>query len=303
MPAETDATEPSSIAATSADGSQAAELEAAIAAIRASKDLPRPPYPTLPNLNSPGPIQAKVTSVQTYIEKLSYNFTGVNYFDIRKQRPLSRILETAREVTRQALPIKCVDAVFVAAYLTQGLRELDRVPMSFKSSVDGASYKHIVLALKHNGKWGSVGLSRRRELYFKELQFDSLADLFLEFTRSYERVFHTLKHVRVGLPISHDVYAGEHVCWNYLTARCADVAAATKLLEEHGRVAHRLQEGWRQDCKWRQEHGQKLPPPPKKGAEVEDSEEEEGEEDGADAADAADGDESKADGRVNMHKV
>ena len=175
--------------------------------------------------------------------------------------------------------------------------------MSFKSSVDGASYKHIVLALKHNGKWGSVGLSRRRELYFKELQFDSLADLFLEFKRSYERVFHTLKHVRVGLPISHDVYAGEHVCWNYLTARCADVAAATKLLEEHGRVAHRLQEGWRQDCKWRQEHGQKLPPPPKKGAEVEDSEEEEGEEDGADAADAADGDESKADGRVNMHKV
>ena len=81
-----------------------------------------------------------MTSVQTYIEKLSYNFTGVNYFDIRKQRPLSRILETAREVTRQALPIKCVDAVFVAAYLTQGLRELDRVPMSFKSSVDGASY-------------------------------------------------------------------------------------------------------------------------------------------------------------------
>ena len=100
MPAETDATEPSATAATSADGSQDAELEAAIAAIRASKDLPRPPYPTLPNLNSPGPIQAKVTSVQTYIEKLSYNFTGVNYFDIRKQRPLSRILETAREVNK-----------------------------------------------------------------------------------------------------------------------------------------------------------------------------------------------------------
>ena len=78
--------------------------------------------------------------------------------------------------------------------------------------------------------------------------------------------------------------------------------AGADRVEEHGRVAHRLQEGWRQDCKWRQEHGQKLPPPPKKGAEVEDSEEEEGEEDGADAADAADGDE-KADGRVNMHKV
>ena len=30
---------------------QDAELEAAIAAIRGNKDLPRPPYPTLPNMN------------------------------------------------------------------------------------------------------------------------------------------------------------------------------------------------------------------------------------------------------------
>ena len=138
-----------------------AELEAAIAAIRANKDLPRPPYPTLPNLNSSATMSVKVTSVQTYIEKLSYNFTGVNYFDIRKQRPLGRILETGREITRQALPIKCVEAVFVATYLTQGVKELERIPMSFKSMVDGVTYKHIVLALKHNSKWGSVGLSRR----------------------------------------------------------------------------------------------------------------------------------------------
>ena len=68
---------------------QDAELEAAIAAIRATKDLPRPPYPNLPNLNGPGSMQTKVNSVQTYIEKLQYNFTGVNYFDIRKNRPMT----------------------------------------------------------------------------------------------------------------------------------------------------------------------------------------------------------------------
>ena len=56
---------------------------------------------------------------------------------VRKQRPMSRILETAREITRLSLPIKCVEAVFLAAYLTQGQRELERVPLSFKSSVDG----------------------------------------------------------------------------------------------------------------------------------------------------------------------
>ena len=44
---------------------QDAELEAAIAAIRATKDLPRPPYPTLPNLNAPGSMQSKVNAVQT----------------------------------------------------------------------------------------------------------------------------------------------------------------------------------------------------------------------------------------------
>ena len=155
-----------------------------------------------------------------YIEKLSYNFTGVNYFDIRKNRPMTRILETARDITRQALPIKCVEAVFLATYLTQGLRELERIPVSFKSQVDGNVYKHIILAVKHNSKWGAVGLSRRRELYFKEMVYDSLAELFYEFKRSYERVFHTLKRVKVGLPMTHDALAGEPVCWSYLTTRC-----------------------------------------------------------------------------------
>lgn len=136
-----------------------ARAQAAIAAIRATKDLPRPPYPTLPNLNAPGSMQNKVIAVQTYIEKLQYNFTGVNYFDIRKNRPMTRILETAREITRQALPIKCVEAVFLGCYLTQGLRDLERVPISFKSQVDGNTYKHIVLAVKHNSKWGAIGLS------------------------------------------------------------------------------------------------------------------------------------------------
>ena len=78
---------------------QDAELEAAIAAIRATKDLPRPPYPNLPNLNGPGSMQAKVNSVQTYIEKLQYNFTGVNYFDIRKNRPMTCATHTHRART------------------------------------------------------------------------------------------------------------------------------------------------------------------------------------------------------------
>lgn len=209
----------------------------------------------------------KLHAVQSYIEKLSYNFTGVNYFDVRKQRPLGRILETAREITRQALPIKCVEAVFVAAYLTQGFKELERIPISFKSQIDGQTYKHIVLAVKCNSKWGSVGLSRRRELYYKELVYDSLAELVLEFKRSYERVFHALRRVKVGLPLSHDVYAGEHVCWSYLTVKLnGDMTSAVQLLADHGRTAHRLQEQWRAECKKATSSGQKPPTVPKKAS-------------------------------------
>lgn len=117
-----------------------------------------------------------------------------------------------------------------------------------------------MLALKHNSKWGSIGLSRRRELYYKEIGFDSLADLVLEFKRSYERVFHSLKRVKVGLPMSHDVYAGEYVCWDFFVTKCADLPTATALLAEHGRTAHRLHEQWRNECK---KHGsgpnQKIP--------------------------------------------
>jgi len=206
--------------------------------------------------------------VQSYIEKLSYNFTGVNYFDVRKHRPLGRILDTGREITRQALPIKCVEAVFVATYLTQGVKELERVPMSFKSMVDGVIYKHIILALKFNSKWGSVGLSRRRELYYKDLVYDSLADLFLEYKRSYERVFHVLKRVKVGLPLSHEVYAGETICWSYMSVRCNDIGAATQLLADHGRTAHRLHEQWRLDCKRANASGQKPPASPVKSKQL-----------------------------------
>jgi len=130
---------------------------------------------------------------------------------VRKQRPMSRILETAREITRLSLPIKCVEAVFLAAYLTQGQRELERVPLSFKSSVDGQTYKHIVLALKLNSKWGCVGLSRRRELYYKKFAHDSLAGLVLEFQRSYSSVFHSLKRVKAGLPLPHEPVAGQRL--------------------------------------------------------------------------------------------
>ena len=45
-----------------------AELEAAIAAIRGNKDLPRPPYPTLPNMNgAPRTLMARDSALDFFL--------------------------------------------------------------------------------------------------------------------------------------------------------------------------------------------------------------------------------------------
>ena len=67
------------------------DFDAAVAALRIRKDLPRPPYPTPPILAvSTASVESKVVAVQAYIEKLGYNFTEVNYFDARHtHRPIA----------------------------------------------------------------------------------------------------------------------------------------------------------------------------------------------------------------------
>lgn len=70
-----------------------------------------------------------------------YNHTGSNYFNINKRRPFARICDTARDILREGLPIKCIEAVFLGLYLTCGWEDLQRVPVGFKSRVDGQVYR------------------------------------------------------------------------------------------------------------------------------------------------------------------
>lgn len=81
------------------------------------------------------------------------------------------------------------------------------------TEIDGVTYKHIVLALKHNSKWGSIGLSRRRELYYKDLVYDSLAELFLEYKRALRRAADALRRTcfaRTSAPTG----KSEHACFD-----------------------------------------------------------------------------------------
>ena len=52
-----------------------------------------------------------------------YNYTGDAFFVKKKDRGFRHVTSTAKLVIREALPIQCVEAVFVGAYLTAGMKE------------------------------------------------------------------------------------------------------------------------------------------------------------------------------------
>ena len=59
----------------------------------------------------------------------------------------------------------------VLRYLTNGISGLARFPISFKSSFNGNTYRHVVLGVYYNGRYGALGMSRRSDLMDKPLVF------------------------------------------------------------------------------------------------------------------------------------
>ncbi len=148
-----------------------------------------------------------------------------------QDRPFSRIMETARDCLKEALPIKCIEAVFLGTLLTAGWEGIQRLPLRFKSSVkssgkddddddgkkeDGSAkrggegatvkgggaevHRHIVLVIHQPAMqlWGALGISRREELMFKDLTFTSLSELVADYKAGYEKWGHELLKARIG---------------------------------------------------------------------------------------------------------
>ena len=186
-----------------------------LAAIRNREDLDEPPsIPIqLPDLNG-FTVYEQVRKVQAYIEQFQYNYTGKPFIRMNKSRGVSHIHNVSKQLIKESLPIQCVEAVFLGTTLTSGLEELTRVPLSFKSKfVKGTVHGHIVLALKADGKWGSLGISRRSSLMNKPIKYNSLAELVEEFSRSYEACYHKLLTVYIGLPLPHDKFVDHPIKW------------------------------------------------------------------------------------------
>jgi len=53
-----------------------------------------------------------------------YNYTGEEFFVKKKDRGFRHVTSTAKLIIREALPIQCVEAVFVGAYLTASMNEV-----------------------------------------------------------------------------------------------------------------------------------------------------------------------------------
>ena len=84
---------------------------------------------------------------------------------------MPRLMETAKEMIQEALPIKCLEAVILSLYLTSPMLNTQRIAVGFKSEVEGLYFRHVVLVVQHGGLYGALGLSRRKDLLYKPLAF------------------------------------------------------------------------------------------------------------------------------------
>ena len=143
------------------------------------------------------PMRDRFRAIQDYISSLKYNHTSSQFYNIKKNRSLCRIMDTARDVIREGMPIRCIEAVFLGLLLTTGVEDLHRYPVGFKTSVGGTVYRHIVLVV-HDVKgnmFGALGISRRDNLMFKPLVYTSLSLLIQDYVKAYESWWHKVLKV------------------------------------------------------------------------------------------------------------
>ncbi|XP_055495739.1 tubulinyl-Tyr carboxypeptidase 2 [Leucoraja erinacea] len=205
--------------------------------IRKAAFIPRPPVPLLPKYKQSMSVPEWLRTIQSYMKLLQYNHTGTQFFEIKKIRPLSWLMDTAREMTRESLPIKCLEAVILGIYLTNGLGIVERFPISFKTQFSGNYFHHVVLGVYHNGRYGTLGMSRREDLMDKPLAFRTLSDLIFEFEESYRKYLHTVKKVKIGLFVPHDPHSFQQIEWKHLVLSTGKMSReeVRREMEKHAR--------------------------------------------------------------------
>ncbi|TMS12342.1 Vasohibin-2 [Larimichthys crocea] len=202
--------------------------------IRNAAYLPKHAVPSVPTFKPSMSVPDWLVAIQNYMKALQYNHTGTQFFEIKKSRPL-------------------------CGYLTNGLTSLERFPISFKTQFSGHCFHHVVLGVYCNGRYGSLGMSRRQDLMDKPLTHRTLGELVAEFESSYKRYQHTLKKVKIGLYVPHDPHVFQPIEWKHLVLNAARLGAQEmrKELEKHGRDM-RMKWNSSRGCFWRHAHHRNL---------------------------------------------
>ncbi|KAK7201806.1 Vasohibin [Novymonas esmeraldas] len=185
-------------------------------------DLPDPPRPSEAAIPRDRPSVEQIPHIQTQINILTYNHLPRTFFSLEKHRSLQSVLFTAKEALAEALPIRCLEATFVALHFTQTLRDIDRIPLSFKSEANGNFYRHIVLVLRTRStptRYGALGLSRKPTLMYKPLTYTTLFDLVMDYRREYEVLGHELLDIKLGIAITHDERSRWNPCWRFIALK------------------------------------------------------------------------------------
>ncbi|MBV99783.1 Vasohibin-1, partial [Eschrichtius robustus] len=164
------------------------------------------PIPSVPTFQPSTPVPERLEAVQRYIRELQYP---------------PWLMDLAKEMTKEALPIKCLEAVILgiwggaASYLTNSMPTLERFPISFKTYFSGNYFRHIVLGVNFGGRYGALGMSRREDLMYKPPAFRTLSELVLDYEAAYSRCWHVLKKVKLGQCVSHDPHSVEQIEWKH----------------------------------------------------------------------------------------
>ncbi|KAG8126350.1 hypothetical protein E2320_021482, partial [Naja naja] len=190
--------------------------------IRGATDLPKIPIPSVPTLQSTTLIPERLETIQRYIRELQYNHTGTQFFEIKKSRPLTGLMDLAKEMTKEALPIKCLEAVILGI---------------FKTYFSGNYFHHIVLGVNVGGRYGALGISRREDLMYKPPTFRTLSELIFDYEEAYRCCWHTLKKVKLGQCVSHDPHSVEQIEWKHSVLDVEKLSREDfrKELERHSR--------------------------------------------------------------------
>ena len=141
------------------------------------------------------------------------------------------------------MPIKCLEAVILSIYLTNEINSvngLEKFTIGFKTSSKGNIHRHVVLGLycHDSGLFGALGISRRNDLGYKPLKFNTLSDLMHDFINSYTNYLHRVKRIKIGLPIPCSNRSFESIPWNGCTINLSSMSLSEwpKLVEKHSRI-------------------------------------------------------------------